>query len=364
MAKRAIQRNNQSPMGYGQPTKARGERGMDQGGDPNGDMAARLLRPEDQEMFGQGQPPNIYPDQPQWQPPQGFNANRPAGAAPLGDIRNQFMNDPRHQGMNPGQRGQAFDGLLGLGVSGDRSQGQPPQGVPQTWQGGPNRTQPVGAGQQFPSYQGQQQPQMQQDNPYAQLQQATQQSIQGGYTDIAGMRDVFKPGQFQNQLAGFNTNGWGSGERGSDTLKNMMGTIFSNYDVTQPGALRSAMGDIHKALPNATIVEHANEDLLDPDGPNGPLDPVDVIQSAVPGGSGAAWAWQPQNQKGAGMGGPQGPSQQAYMSVMQQGQPQYGGNVGGAPEVGDQNSAMQFLQWLMQQQQQGQMPQYDTNRGF
>ena len=144
-------------------------------------------------------------------------------------------------------------------------------------------------------------------------------------------------------------------------MKNKFGQVASRYDVTQPGALQNLLNDpqIKEMMPGATIVQHANMDMLDPDG-DGPMAPVDVIRSAVAGGSGAAWQWGAGGD-GQAAQGPQGPSASAYQMGLQppqQGVPQ-GGQVGpeGAPEVGDQNSAMQFLQWLMQQQQQGQIGQ-------
>lgn len=399
MAERAIQRNNQSPMGYGQPGRGR---------TPRPELAQMLLRPEDQQMFGQGQPPNVYPDQPQWRErdiareeqgrgpqPQVLPDRQPMDhwspystqypGVPGGQSGGQYqLALSRNGGVNPGgvlrldPRTGQYDVFPQGGVD-QMPPGQMPQGLAtRSWgHTGAKATfnnQPQGlpkGGYNFGGDStGYQSPDMNQPQgqDYSALQQAVAQSMQNGYTDISGMRDVFKPGQFMGQLSGFNTGAWGSGERGSDTLKNMMGTIFSNHDVSQQGALRNALPDIQKALPQATIVQQQNEDLLDPDGPDGPMAPVDVIQSAVAGGSGQAWAWQPTDAGGGGMtSGPQGPAAQAYMSGMPQmtnqqyGQPQM---LDGAPQVGDQNSAMQFLQWLMQQQQQGQMPQYSTQRGF
>lgn len=323
MAQKATQRNNGSPKGYGQPGK-------------RNRMADTLLRPEDAQMVqmspelqdtqqvGDGQPPQVYPAQPQLPqlptgPQGGANGYRQPGqrggmqTQPTGSRTPMF-----------GQPGGGFDAATGQ-VSGN--------------------------------------PQAQQTTPQVSgIQDATAQSIANGYTDIQGMREQYKPGQYLNQLAGFNTNGIvNGGERGTDTLKNMMGTIFSNYDVSQPGALSRALPEIQKALPGATIVEHPNQDLLDPDGPNGPMQPVDVIQSATPGGGGAAWAWQPQDGTGGAnldhtMSGPTGPSAQAYQLGLQpqgQGQGQQQLDANGMPVVGDENSAMQFLQWLLQQQGAG-----------
>lgn len=310
MAERQTQRNNGSPRGYGQPARR--------------NLRQALMRPEDEQAVGlppqgdpndpnqqpgNGQPPAIYPQQPQYQQPgvfqpQGFEGKNPREFA-------QPAQDPRQ---------------MGLGFGGDPNAQQPVQNVPPQFGGG--------------------------------IADAQRRAAQAGYTDIDGAQGYFTPGQFQSQLSGFNTGGWNTGERGTQSLKNTMGQLFSNYDVTQPGALQRAMSDpkFRDFLPDATIVEHPNQDLLDPDGPNGPMQPVDVIQSATAGGGGAAWAWQPQDQSGPG-----GPSAQAYQQalLMQPGQNQTQpvGDPSAMPEVTDDNTAMQFLQWLMQQQQQGQLGQ-------
>jgi len=493
-------------------------------------MAAVLMRPEDQEMFGQGQPPNVYPDPPQWdpsmkqgdpntitrygsarnpqgygqafpqnhpqlpqgQPPSGGQSPNSVGRSPYGGwgqgspqldpVTNQYRTQPVGQpqqldqsGQNsyaqyayrnagpaadpnvaqqrntwatpisdeqnrlnwqrmypntpyPGPTGDPYTGrtLGGVDLSGGSEgpggltgrgetpgylnvQQAPPSSASsgfnsaaaqQQWaqyypgtpypgdalvqqvfgaagsgygMGGVNNpayTGP-GAGTGSPNYNfggdstGYQSPFMNSPQAggqnYTALQQAVAQSMQNGYTDITGMREYFKPGQFADQLTGFNTNGilGGGTERGENTLKNMMGTIFSNFDVRQPGALNTALPEIRKALPNATV-SGPKQDLLDPDGPNGPMAPVDVIRNAAEGGAGDAWAWQPTDQPGAAglTGGPGGPSQQAYLSGMPGQQQQQPFSMTGGPQVGDQNSAMQFLQWLMDQQRQGQLPQY------
>ena len=325
------------------------------------DMSNVLLRPEDQEMFGQGQPPNVYPEPPQWQgghPGYGGHSHPglPQGQPPPGGQAPNVIGRSPYGGW--GQGGPQLDPTTNqyrtqpVGQPQQLNQGTPPQAPPGYNFGGDS------TGYQSPYMNS---PQAGGQN-YAGLQQAVAQSIQNGYTDIGRMREYFKPGQFQGQLSGFNTGGWGTGERGTDTLKNMMGTIFSNFDVTQPGALQSALPEIHKALPNATI-SGPKQDLIDPDGPNGPMAPVDVIQSAGENGAGIAWAWQPTDQSASPLSGPGGPSQQAYLSGMPGQQiPQPGSpfSMTGGPQVGDQNSAMQFLQWLMQQQQQGQLPQYNS----
>ena len=375
----AIQQNNGGPVGYGQPGKGNG-------------MRRSLMRPEDEQLFGgqspetedvrqdptlgQGQPPNVYPQQPPGIPGGWRNQSMPGRTPMTGAGENQYaqqsyqtrtddpfvagirnqMATPMGASQRPGTGGSAdprvADPSSGFGYGGVQNPqyGGQQGGMPPAWTQRNGGFNPQSGQQGQPQEQGQ----------YGGLQAAAQQSMQG-FTDIAGMRDTFKPGQFMGQLEGFNTNSWGTGERGSDTLKNMFGTIASNHDVSQPGALQRALVDIQKALPNASIVSHANEDLLDPDGPNGPLQRVDVIRGATAGGAGAAWQWGPLDQQGApnaGMSGPQGPSNQVYNSAITQMTPQAGG-VGpdGAPEVQDPNSAMKFLEWLMQQQQQGQIGQ-------
>lgn len=188
-------------------------------------------------------------------------------------------------------------------------------------------------------------------SPLAGLAQAQRDAAANGFTDIAGA-DQLKTGQFMNQLQGFNTNAWGSGERGTDTLKNSFGKIASNIDVTQPGALRTLLNSEQgrALLPDATIVEHANQDLLDPDGP-GPMGPVDVIGQAVAGGSGANWWWNPVDQQTSG---PAAPGNQIYNQALQMPQQQDPFGLGINPQQ-QESQAMQFLQWLMQQQQSGQL---------
>jgi len=123
-----------------------------------------------------------------------------------------------------------------------------------------------------------------------------------GYKDI-GNTDALKTGNYTDKLTGFNTGGWGTGERGSGTLKNKFGQIASRFDPSQPGAAKAMMADedFRAYWPDATIVEHPNQDLIDFDGPGGD-DPVDVIKGAMSGGAGEAWAWQPTGGAGGGAG--------------------------------------------------------------
>ncbi len=112
-----------------------------------------------------------------------------------------------------------------------------------------------------------------------------------GYTDI-GDTNPLKTGAHMGKLEGFNTQGWGSGERGSGTMKNKFGQIASRYDPTQAGAAKAMMADedFRSFWPDATIVEHPNQDLIDFDGPGGQA-PVDVLRAATAGGGGEGWQW-------------------------------------------------------------------------
>lgn len=124
-----------------------------------------------------------------------------------------------------------------------------------------------------------------------------------GYTDIEGAGGL-KTGDYMGALEGFNTGAWGSGERGSNTLKNSFGKIASRYDPTQAGAAKALMSDpdFMSMFPDAYIVEHPNQDLIDFDGPGGDP-PVDVIRGATAGGGGAAWQWGTQDGGGGGAAG-------------------------------------------------------------
>lgn len=114
-------------------------------------------------------------------------------------------------------------------------------------------------------------------------------SAAAGYTDIEGAGDL-KTGNYG--VEGFNTAGWGTNERGTNTMKNSFGKIASRYDPTQQGAAQALMADpdFKSLWPEATIVEHPNQDLIDFDGPGG-QPPVDVLRAATAGGAGQGWQW-------------------------------------------------------------------------
>lgn len=352
----ALQQNNQGPVGWGQPNRG---------------MRRRLMREEDEQMFGRspevedaqpvqfdpslgtGQPPSIYPPQQPQRPQGGYQNQAVPGRTPLGE------NDYSRAAYQT-----RTDDPFTAGI---RNAMATPAGVPNYRPGSvdPRDADPRSGygygGVQNPLYQAQQssqpqgQPQGQQPGSLA---DAAAQAAANGWTDIAGTKG-FKTGNFMGSLEGFNTGAWGTDERGSDTLKNTFGKIASRYDPTQAGAAQQVLNDpdFKSLWPNATIVEHPNQDLIDFDGPGGEA-PVDVLRAAQAGGSGAAWQWGTNPGQGPQQGpayGPGGPSAQAYMQGLPQAQPL---NSSGVPEVRDSGSAADFLQWLMQQQQQGQMPQY------
>ena len=124
-----------------------------------------------------------------------------------------------------------------------------------------------------------------------------------GYTDIEGAGGL-KTGDYMGALEGFNTGAWGSGERGSNTLKNSFGKIASRYDPTQPGAAKNLMNDpdFRDMFPDAILIDHPNQDQIDFDGPGGDP-PVDVIRAATAGGGGQGWQWGTQDGSGATGGG-------------------------------------------------------------
>lgn len=390
MARSVVQRNNGGPKGYGQPEKK--------------NMRSALMRPEDEAVFGQApdegemrltpqeEAPSVYPAQPQYrsQPKSPYELkdegvstgatgpmayDRSAVASPQfnPNLSNYTQrNTGVAGGVNRGQAeqatgavGGALGGMFGQGGHGGKSWkdiGTRPQ-APQSGQSplmervqvGPVGPDGLPTMTQVPASDGWQQRLNQSTQGPGNIAAAAQTAMDNGYTDIEGAQGYFTPGQFQSQLAGFNTNGWNTGERGTQTLKNTMGQLFSNYDVSQPGALSRVVQDpkLLAMYPQATIVPHANEDLLDLDG-EGPMQPIDVIQGATAGGAGQAWAWQPQDGSGGQpqTGGPGGPSAMAYQAGLP-GMGQQQQQPGQMPEVMDQQSAMDFLNWLMAQQGQG-----------
>lgn len=121
------------------------------------------------------------------------------------------------------------------------------------------------------------------------------------YKDIEGAGGL-KTGAHMGGLEGFNTGGWGTEERGSNTHKNTFGKIASRYDPKQAGAAKAMMADpdFQAYFPDAKLVEHPNGDLID----FGDGRPVDVLRGAQAGGAGEAWQWGVDDGSGGGGGVP------------------------------------------------------------
>lgn len=341
MEREGLQDNNGSPMGYGQPGKKNWKNKRT--------MQKVVMSPEAEQYARMHGNPQV--DLPQGQPP-----------APTGTPQAWNRYGSEGPGGITGRNDQLGQGGIG------QMQTQPVEkpapmiggtmgGQPSFFQQLANKKGAMSSGYNFGGDStGYKSPDMT-PKPSG-LHDAFMQSVQNGYTDIQGT-DPFQTGQYMNQLSGFNTNGWGSGERGTGTLKNKFGQIASNYDVTQKGALSQLLQDprmIEMTGGKATIVPHANQDLLDLDGPDGPMQPIDVIQSATEGGAGQAWAWMPQDEQAQmmpqqdwwqgstqGMVGPNAPGNQIYNDALGLNQGQL------------QSNGMDFLQWLLSQQQNGQL---------
>jgi hypothetical protein len=104
-----------------------------------------------------------------------------------------------------------------------------------------------------------------------------------------------------SRMTGFNTAGWGTGERGTESLKNTFGMIASRYDPRNDASLGQILADpdFRAFFPNAV---QEGVDKIDFDGPGG--DPaVDVWRNHVPGQGGDAWAYQPPGGAGGSSGG-------------------------------------------------------------
>lgn len=299
MAERTLQRNNGSPRGMGQPNRR-----------PNikTDVADIIMRPEDREIFGSSANPAPY----------------------------------KVDGPPPGQVS-VNDNLAKGGVN--------PEGFPED----PTKKQPTSiyAGATGGATQ-----------PGARPGLATGDASRGamaqyGTGNIAGVGGI-QTGQFMHQLEGFNTQGWGTGERGTESIKNAVGRMMSQIDVTQPGARDRLMAlpEFKQLFPMAKAVNHANADQIDFGDGNGP---VDVIRAAVAGGSGAAWQWGANSagapQAGGPQGGPQGSGTQIYNGapVFQRSPNQLTPVPSPMDATGQNpyqtNNAEDFLQWLLMQQQ-------------
>lgn len=103
-------------------------------------------------------------------------------------------------------------------------------------------------------------------------------------------------------MLGFNTAGWGSGERGTDSFKNTFGKIASRYEA-KPSSLDAIINDpdFKSFFPNARIVGFDKIDFGDGNA-------VDVLVSADPTADTAqGWSFQtgaPGSAGGSGAGSP------------------------------------------------------------
>jgi hypothetical protein len=177
-----------------------------------------------------------------------------------------------------------------------------------------------------------------------------------GDADIPGAEQI-QPGQFVDQLRGFNTNAWGSGERGSNTIKNSFGKIASRYEA-KPSSLPQLFADpeFQELFPNASIVEGGAWDKID----LGDGTEIDVLQGADPNSdSSQGWQWGVGGGPATDSGQPAGPQQGAVggpggdeLSAMLQAALQGGGGQFGDGSVniqqllealGLQNQAQPFL---------------------
>ena len=116
---------------------------------------------------------------------------------------------------------------------------------------------------------------------------ASRAAAANGWTDIAGA-ETLTAGAHVGALEGFNTGGWGSGERGSNTHKNTFGKLASRYDPMDPQSTQKLMADpdFMAFFPDAKLIEHPNADMID----FGDGKPVDVKRASVNGAS-PAWQW-------------------------------------------------------------------------
>jgi len=107
-----------------------------------------------------------------------------------------------------------------------------------------------------------------------------------GTGNIPGAENVGTGGH-TGALTGFNTGGWGTQERGTNSIKNTFGKIASRYDPRQGNAVQQILNDpeFKQFFPEAKLIQHPKGDLID----FGDGNPVDVLRNAVEGGSGDAW---------------------------------------------------------------------------
>lgn len=93
-----------------------------------------------------------------------------------------------------------------------------------------------------------------------------------------------------SRLTGFNTQGWGSGGRGTESEKNAVGMILSRIDPSQGNAIDAFLSqpEVQQFWPDAVKVGF---DKVDLDGA-GPRQPVDLLRNASAStGGGDAWQY-------------------------------------------------------------------------
>jgi hypothetical protein len=110
---------------------------------------------------------------------------------------------------------------------------------------------------------------------------------QGG-PDGPKVSDLFAKVGDSSRLTGFNTAGWGTGERGTESSKNAFGMIASRYDPRDDSSLDRMLADpdFQAFYPGAKKVGVDKIDFGDGIA-------VDVWRNHVPGQGGDAWAYQP-----------------------------------------------------------------------
>jgi len=206
-----------------------------------------------------------------------FTATRPAGSRPLGDIENDFMNDPRHAGLSDAQKRGAWGGLMSLGMSGPDLGGISGADIP-----GPDGTGGITG-------------------------RAPGGVSQVGGNDLAWRKTLSYGGGVGN-LSGFNTAGTGYDDKAANSVKNTFGRLAQRYPAT-PEGLKQLMNDpdFKRAFPNASLVPGGAGDKIDfggvlSDFESGvPVGIVDVGQAFDPSNnSGQAWWWGHEPDGGGG----------------------------------------------------------------
>lgn len=141
-----------------------------------------------------------------------------------------------------------------------------------------------------------------------------------GVGNIDGTEDIFRRRGTAGALTGFNEQGWGTGGRGTMSIKNVNGAIFSRYGA-KPSSIDMVLADpdFQALFPNAKKVGFDKIDY-------GDGKPVDVLKNADPTTDTAeAWAWQPEDDivpHGAGSAAAADWSSGRYNTTQPVGQPE------------------------------------------